>query len=155
MVGPSQNIIDYHEDKVRISGKPPVFDGENFDYWKDRIESFFLAHDADLWDMVIDGYTQPVDESGQMIDRKRMSDQQKRDFRNHHKARMILLSAISYSEYEKISNRETAKNMFESLRMTHEGNIQVKETKELALIQKCESFKMEDSESIEAMFSRF
>ena len=48
----------------RISGKPPVFDGENFDYWKDRIESFFLAHDVDLWDMVIDGYIHPVDESG-------------------------------------------------------------------------------------------
>ena len=55
MVGPSQNISnDYHDDKDRISGKPPVFDRENFDYWKDRIESFFLAHDADLWDMVID-----------------------------------------------------------------------------------------------------
>ena len=63
-----------------------------------------------------------------------MSEQQKCDFRNHHKAITILLSDISYSEYEKISNRETAKNMFDSLRMTHEGNIQVKETKALALI---------------------
>ena len=36
--------------------------------------------------------------------------------------------------------------MFDSLRMTHEGNIQVKETKALALIQKYEAFKMEDSE---------
>ena len=65
MVGPSQNISnDYHDDKDRISGKPPVFDGENSDYWKDIIESFFLAHDADLWDMVNDGYIHPVDESG-------------------------------------------------------------------------------------------
>ena len=45
--------------------------------------------------------------------------------------------------------------MFDSMRMTHEGNIQVKETKALALIQKYEAFKMEESESIEAMFSRF
>ena len=74
---------------------------------------------------------------------KTMSDQQKRDFKNHHKARTILLSAISYTEYEKISNRDTTKNMFDSLRMTHEGNIQVKETKALALIQKYEAFKME------------
>ena len=70
-MGPSQNISnDYHEDKDRISGKPPVFDGEIFDYWKYRIESIFLAHDADLWDMVIDEYAHPVDESGQKIDRK-------------------------------------------------------------------------------------
>ena len=149
MAGPHQNISnDNNEERDRFSGKPPIFDGENFDYWKDRIESFFLAHDADLWDMVIDGYTHPVDESGQNIDIKRMFDQQKSDFKNHHKARIILLSAISYSECEKISNRETAKNMFDSLRMTHEGNIQVKETKALALIHKYEAFKMEDSESI-------
>ena len=45
--------------------------------------------------------------------------------------------------------------MFDSLRMTHVGNIQVKETKALVLIQKYEAFKMEDSESIETMFSRF
>ena len=45
--------------------------------------------------------------------------------------------------------------MFDSLRMTHEGNVQVKETKALALIQKYEAFKMEESESIKTMFSRF
>ena len=147
MAGPSQNISnDNHEDKDKFNGKPPVFNGENFNYWKDRIESFFLAHDADLWDMVTDGYTHPVDGRGQKIDRKMMFDQQKREFRNHHKARTILLNAISYSKYEKKSNREIAKNMFDSLRMTHEGNIQVKETKALALIQKYEAFKMEDNE---------
>ena len=76
MVGPSQNISnDNNEDRDRFSGKPPVFDGENFDYWKDRIESCFLAHDVDLWDMVTDGYTHPVDGSGQKIDRKTTSDQ--------------------------------------------------------------------------------
>ena len=92
---------EYHEDKDKIISKPPVFDGENFDYWKDRIESFFLAHDVDLWDMVTDGYTYPVDGRSQKIDRKMMSDQHKRDFISHHKSRTILLGAISYSEYEK------------------------------------------------------
>ena len=46
---------DNNEDRDRFSGEPLVFDGENFDYWKDRIESFFLEHDADLCDMVTDG----------------------------------------------------------------------------------------------------
>jgi hypothetical protein len=39
--------------------------------------------------------------------------------------------------------------------MTHEDNELVKETKTLALIQKYESFKMEEDENIEEMFSRF
>ncbi|XP_058758385.1 uncharacterized protein LOC131631618 [Vicia villosa] len=40
-----------YDDRDKISGRPPMFDGENFDYWKDRIESFFLAYDIDpgIW----------------------------------------------------------------------------------------------------------
>ena len=67
-----QNNNDHYDDKDRISGKPLMFDGENFDYWKDIIESSFLAHDADLWDMLTDGYTHPVDVSGHKIERKKM-----------------------------------------------------------------------------------
>ena len=135
--------------------KPPIFDGEKFEYWKDRLESFFLVHDVDLWDMVFDGYVPPTDATGKEIARRAMTDQQKKDYKNHHKARTILLNAISYTEYEKITNRDSTKSIVDSLRMTHEGNDQVKETKALALIQKYEVFKMEDEESVEAMFSRF
>lgn len=45
--------------------------------------------------------------------------------------------------------------MFESMKMTHKGNTQVKETKALALIQKYEAFKMEEDETVETVFSRF
>ena len=69
----------YDGTKSEHQQQPPIFDGENFNYWKDMIKSFFLAYDSDLWDMVTDGYTHPVDGSGQKIDRKMMSDQQKCD----------------------------------------------------------------------------
>src|ERR1044072_2032096 len=137
------------------SAKPPIFDGEKFDYWKDRIESFFLGFDVDLWDIVIEGYEHPKDAEGKAISRSKMTDDQKKTFKDHHKARAILLNAISYVEYEKITNKETAKSIFDSLQMTHEGNYQVKETKALALIQKYEAFRMEEEESVETMFSRF
>jgi hypothetical protein len=132
-----------------------MFDGEDFEYWKDRLESFILGYDPDLWDMVLDGYKHPVDKDGNKIERKEMDKTQKADFKNHHKSRNILLNAISKMEYEKITNRDAAHDIFESLKMSHEGNAQVKETKALALIQKYEAFKMEENESIEAMFSRF
>src|SRR3954466_10465127 len=135
--------------------RPPVFDGENFEYWKDKLESYFLGLDGDLWDLLVDGYKHPVKANGVELTRQEMSDDQKKQFKNHHKYRTVLLNAISHSEYEKISNRETAHDIHESLKMTHEGNAQVKETKALALIQKYEAFKMEDDEDIEKMFSRF
>src|ERR1044072_7636078 len=137
------------------SAKPPIFDGEKFDYWKDRIESFFLGYDVDLWNLVIEGYEQPKDAEGKIVPRSQMTEAQKLMFKNHHKARTILLNGISYAEYEKITDKKTAKSIFDSLQMTHEGNTQVKETKALALIQKYEAFRMEEEESLETMFSRF
>src|SRR3954465_1524936 len=135
--------------------RPPVFDGENFEYWKDKLESYFLGLDGDLWDLLVDGYKHPVKVRGVKMTRQEMSDDQKKEFKNHHKCRTILLNAISHSEYEKILNRDTAYDIYESLKMTHEGNAQVKETKAFSLIQKYEAFKMEDDENIEKMFSRF
>src|ERR1044072_1526294 len=131
------------------SAKPPIFDGEKFDYWKDRIKSFFLGFDEDLWDIVIEGYEHPKDTEGKIVPRNQMTETQKKKFLNHHKARTILLNAISYNEYEKITTKETAKSIYDSLQMTHEGNTQVKETKALALLQKYEAFRMEDNESVE------
>src|SRR3954464_9136378 len=135
--------------------RPPVFDGENFEYWKDRLESYFLCQDGDLWDLVLDGYRHPINARGVNMSRQEMSDDQKKQFKNHHKSRTILLNAISHVEYEKITNRETAHDIFESLKITHEDNAKVKETKALALIQKYDAFKMKKDENIEAMFSRF
>src|SRR3954468_5132836 len=135
--------------------RPPVFDGENFECWKDKLESYFLGLDGELWDLLMDGYKHPVTASGVRLTRQEMDDDQKKLFKNHHKCRTVLLNAISHVEYEKISNRETAYDIYESLKMTRKGNAQVKETKALALIQKYEAFKMEDDENIEKMFSRF
>lgn len=68
-----------------------------------------------------------TDDEGKKIDRKSMTEQQKKEFRNHHKARTILLSTISHTEHEKITNRDTSHDIFESLKMTHEDNTQVNE----------------------------
>lgn len=154
MVAPPPSVTQTN-DKDHYNAKPIVFDGDIFDYWKVRIKSFFLGHDVDLWDMVTNDYIHPIDASGKKVERRVRTDQQKKDYKNHHKARTILLIVISYTEYEKITNKDTAKSIFDSLRMTHEVNAQVKETKALALIQKHEAFKMDGEEIVENIFSRF
>ena len=105
-------------DRDHYNAKPLVFNGDRFDNRKDRIKIFFLDHDVDLWDMVVDGYIHPVDASGNKVERRVMIEQHKKDYKNRHKAMIILLNVI-----EKITNRDTAKSIFEYLKMTHEGNI--------------------------------
>lgn len=125
-----------NNDKIHFSAKPPLFDGDKFDYWNDRIKNFFLGFDVDICGMVIDGYTRPLNANSVKLERSVASDQQKKkkDKQNHHRSKTILLNVISYTEYEKITNGDYAKTIFDYLRMTHKKNEQVKETKALALI---------------------
>ena len=76
-----------------------MFDGEKFDYWKDRNKSYFMEYDLDLWDLVVDGYTHQIDDKDLKISRSAMTNAQKKVHRNHYKARTIFLSVISYNEY--------------------------------------------------------
>lgn len=99
--------ITQTNDRDHYNAKPSIFDGYRFDYRKYITESFFLGHDVDLWDMVVDGYVHPVDTSGNKVERIMVTDQQKKDFKNHQKGRTILLNVISYTEYYKITNRDT------------------------------------------------
>lgn len=86
--------------------------------------------------MVIEGCTHPTNFDGAKIERSKINEQQKKDNKNNHRSRTILLYTIFQVEYEKITNKDSAKFIFDSLRMTHEVNTQVKEAKALALIQK-------------------
>jgi hypothetical protein len=52
--------------------------------------------------------------------------------------------------YEKITYRDSAKTIFDSLRMTHEGNVLVKETKAPTLIQKYEAETIEKRQESES-----
>lgn len=73
--------------------------------------------------MVVDGHIHPVDGSGNKVERRMITAQQEKDYKNYHKARTILLNVISYTKYKKITNINTRKSIFDSL-MIHEGNSQ-------------------------------
>lgn len=81
-----------------------------------------------------------MDVNGVRLERSQMNGQQRNNHKNKHGSRNILLHTISYSEYEKITNKDYAKSIFDSLLKTHEKNKQMKKTKALDLIQKDEVF---------------
>src|SRR3954466_12747751 len=103
--------------KTKIIDKNKSCSNKNFEYWKDKLESYFLGLDGELWDLLMDGYKYPVKATGVRLTRQEMDDDQKKLFKNHHKCRTVLLNAISHAEYENISNRETAYDIYESLKM--------------------------------------
>ena len=82
MATPTSTIDNRDNDRDHYNSKPHMFGREKFEYWKDRIESYFIAYDLDLWDLVVDGYNYPVDDKGHKIARSAMTEAQKKVCKN-------------------------------------------------------------------------
>lgn len=65
-----------------------------------------------------------------------------------------LMCAITRSEYDKVHSCETAKEIWDTLALVHEGSNQVKESIISMLVHQYELFKMEEHETIGQMFGR-
>ena len=65
------------------------------------------------------------------------------------KAMNMMHCAISFEEYRKISKCKTTKEMWDKLKLTHEGTKQVRQTKVDMLIHEYELFHMKEDEEID------
>ncbi|GJX77926.1 zf-CCHC domain-containing protein [Tanacetum coccineum] len=68
---------------------------------------------------------------------------------------MVLYNVLPKKEYERIFMCKTAKDIWQSLLITHQGNSQVKDNKIDLLVQKYEQFTILEEESIVSGFARF
>ncbi|MQM19043.1 hypothetical protein Taro_052041 [Colocasia esculenta] len=129
--------------------QPPLFDGEDYTYWKTRMEYFLQGHDYQIWSMVEEGDLLVTNEKAQWIDddRKKIS--------LNCKAKSILCCALSKKEFNRVSACKSAMEMWEKLRITYEGTDKVKEIRIDILVTQYERFQMQSGESITQMFSRF
>ncbi|KAA0058507.1 Receptor-like protein 12 [Cucumis melo var. makuwa] len=41
--------------------RPPILDGENYGYWKSRMEAFFMSLDMRCWRAIISGWEYPTE----------------------------------------------------------------------------------------------
>ncbi|MQM22321.1 hypothetical protein Taro_055372 [Colocasia esculenta] len=129
--------------------RPPLFDGEDYTYWKTRMEYFLQGHDYQIWSIVEEGDLLVTNEKAQWTDddRKKIS--------LNCKAKSILCCALSKKEFNRVSACKFAMEMWEKLRITYEGTNKVKETRIDILVAQYERFQMQSGESITQMFSRF
>ncbi|GKE28623.1 hypothetical protein Tco_1444007 [Tanacetum coccineum] len=68
---------------------------------------------------------------------------------------MVLYKALPKKEYERIFMRKTAKDIWQSLLITHQDNSQVKDNKIDLIVQQYEQFTILEEESIDNGFARF
>ncbi|MQL77239.1 hypothetical protein Taro_009651 [Colocasia esculenta] len=129
--------------------RPPLFDGEDYTYWKTRMEYFLQGHNYMIWSIVEEGNLLVTNAKAQWTDddRRRIS--------LNYKAKSILCCALSKKEFNRVSACKSAMEMWEKLIITYEGTDKVKETRIDILVTQYERFQMQSDESITQMFSRF
>jgi hypothetical protein len=94
------------EDNFHV-GKPPVFDGNNYDYWKKRMEVHFKALGRDLSRIVMEGYV--------ILDPKKKMDDDDKNEKFNDRALSVLYNALAFSKFNRVKGLEKANKIWEKI----------------------------------------
>ncbi|GJT76270.1 hypothetical protein Tco_1042995 [Tanacetum coccineum] len=140
--------------------RPPLFESDSFIYWKNRFETYVKSKDLDLWHVITNGDFQPIVQNpetklDEVIPFEKQTDDLKKKLAKNNEAKMVIYNALPRKEYERIFMCNTAKEIWKTLLITHQGNSQVKDNKIDLLVQQYEQFVIFEDESIDSAFARF
>jgi hypothetical protein len=127
-------------------GKPPLFDGNNYDYWKTRMWAHIKAMSRKLWRVVNDGYV--------ILDLKNLTPLEEENEILNDQGVNVLFSALGVTEFNRVKSLTNAHDIWEKLMKVHEGTSCVKEAKLYLLKGNFSEFTMKRDESIAEMFNR-
>jgi hypothetical protein len=105
-------------------GKPPYFDGEDYCMWSDRMRHHLTSLHESIWDIVEFGAQAP-----QVGDEDYDTDEAAQIRHFNSQATSILLASLCREEYNKVQGLKRAKEIWDILKMVHEGDEVTKITK--------------------------
>jgi hypothetical protein len=122
----------------------PLIDGHNYAFWSIRMKLFLRTQGVDIWKVVLNEYkvptTIPIDATG------------KRLYESNSKAMYAILGGLAGSEFVKVMDYVSAKEIWDKLKNVYEGDTKVKSAKLQSYKSQFESVKMEESEDISTYF---
>ncbi|GJZ20344.1 hypothetical protein Tco_0556934, partial [Tanacetum coccineum] len=138
--------------------RPPLFETNCFIYWINRFETSVKSKDIDLWHIIVHGNYKPtIQKEGkvEIIPYEKYEESYKKMISKNDEAKMVLYNALPKKEYERIFMCDTAKDIWNSLIITHQGNKQVKDNNIDLCVHKYEEFTISNDETIDCAFARF
>ncbi|CAN6715944.1 unnamed protein product [Malus baccata var. baccata] len=129
----------------------PRFDG-HYDHWSMLMENFL--HSKEYWNLVETGIAAVVGVSGGLdlseTQKKTYEEQKLKDL----KAKNYMLQAIDRSILETILKKDTANDIWDSLKQKYQGTVRVKRAQLQALRKEFEVLQMKVGESVNDYFGR-
>jgi len=98
--------------------RPLIFDGSNFVYWKVRITTYLQSLGTKVWDIVEIGYTFPSATPTYVAGKKQ--------YETNAKVVNTLLGSLSQLEFIKVMQLKSAKEIWDKIVLSYEGDEQVK-----------------------------
>ncbi|XP_070015153.1 uncharacterized protein [Nicotiana sylvestris] len=141
------------------TARPPHFNGLYYSWWKNRMRDHIIGEDYELWDIVIDGPLKTTKKNAKGVDvRKTRVDciaEDLKKWEKNAKAKKWLVCGLGPDEYSMIQSCTTAKEIWDTLQVAHEGTPQAKRSIGTLLYSQYENFSMKEEESIQEMYTRF
>jgi hypothetical protein len=129
-------------------GKPPVFDGEDYSMWSDKMRHHLTSLHSSIWDIIEFGAQVPsVGDKGYDSDEVA----QIRHFNSQ--ATTILLASLSREEYNKVQGLKSAKEIWDVLKTAHERDEVTKITKQETIEGELGRFVLNQGEEPQAMYN--
>jgi hypothetical protein len=127
-------------------GPPPTFEGDDFPYWKIRMEAYLKAIDVGCLRAATEGFSKikdPANPSG---------DEEKYD-RWNAKAKNALYRGLGKDIFNRVHNAKNAHELWENLCALHEGTKSEREERYHIALEKINSFEMLPKESANDMYT--
>jgi hypothetical protein len=130
-------------------GKPPVFDGEDYNMWSDKMRHHLTSLHTSIWNVVEFGVQVPS-----VGDEDYDSDGVAQIHNFNSQATTILLASLSREEYNKVQGLKSAKEIWDVLKTAHEGDEVTKITKRETIEGELGRFMLHQGEDPQAMYNR-
>jgi len=129
----------------------PQFNGKNYDYWAITMRALFASQD--LWELVDDGFEEPVDENEFNRSTQAEKDILKSNMKKDSKALVFLYQSVHESVFPRIAATKTSKESWKTLKATYQGMDKVKTAKLQLLRKDFENLNMKESDNIDSFFT--
>lgn len=126
--------------------RAPLFDGNDYVFWKVKMEAFIHSLDVRMWDVVTTKYTVPPSVPTDA--------NEKLKFELDKKARYALLCGLTRDVFAKVIYCKSANDIWVKLETIYQGDDKVKESKLITLKTQFDNLKMSEDETIAAYFLR-
>jgi hypothetical protein len=125
-----------------------VFNGEDFDYWKNRTRNYLLRQGRIIWEIVQEAYVIP-----DTLDHATQGELQR--YENNYKVLNLITTALVRNVYNMVAHLETAHDVCLKLYNTYEGSSEIKSSRRDTYNRQYRTFSQKDGEFLNDCFAHF